>query len=347
MPYTYTTFETSTSTSTVVTTPTITSSVTTTTTYTASQTVPVTSTQYIQGTQSMAVQNMKRQAEHNEVITASSSPNALPAALAKRQAIATPTQISSWSPKKISAACAQIATGTLTTTYFVATATSTIATSTGTTTLTQYVGTDAAIAVTDYYTRTRYARTTITYTSGLTTTTVATDCPLATQISCFTLTGQSGAAPHIDGALFGVHDGYANPSFQYKSNTVWYLTCNNSLVNLGTFGTFGAYSDYGWTAVEPLQYISPATCTQSGQFLNCVSYNGATMSIGETDMEQGYGEGYCGYEDDYGDGYNGWDDMCNDNLMWEPMWGNAVQNDVRGQVPVALVMEPVVCPCAY
>ena len=345
MPYTYTTFETSTSTSTVVTTPTITSSVTTTTTYTYSQTVPVTSTQYIQGTQSMALQNMKRQAEHDGVIAASSSPNALPAALAKRQAIATPTQISSWSPKKISAACAQIATGTLTTTYFVATATSTIATSTGTTTLTQYVGTDAAIAVTDYYTRTRYARTTTTFTSGSTTTIVATGCPLATQISCFTLTGQSGQAPHIDGALFGVRDGYSNPSFRYHDHTVWYLTCNNTLVNLGTFWTFGAFDTYGWTAAYSLQYVYPATCVQSGTFLNC-EYNGATMSIGETEMEQGYEDGYCGYEGDYGDGYYD-DDMCNDNVLWMPEWGNAEQNDVRGAVPVALVMEPVVCPCAY
>ena len=72
------------------------------------------------------------------------------------------------------------------------------------------------------------------------------------------------------------------------------------------------------------------------------------MSIGESGGEQGYDDGYCGYDDGegYGDGYYG-DGMCNDNLQWDPIWGDAVENDARGLVPVALVMEPVQCPCAY
>lgn len=334
MLYTYTTYSTYTSTSSVTYTPTSYTYITTTYTQSYTKTVPTIVPFYTQGYQSMSIQNMKRDiADHveDEIMVAR------PASIARRY-VAAPTMVSGWSPKKISAACAQIATGTVTQSSYVATSTSTVATSSAVQTVTQLVG--AAAAVTSTYTQKSASYTTTYVTSGTSTKTIATGCPLATQISCFTLQGQSAQAPHVNNHSLAVMDNYGNPNFAYTQYPYWYLTCNGSLVNVATFNTFGYYGNT-YSNVGSISRTQPATCTPAGEYLDC-KWNGQGLSIEAFQSEIGpNGQSPSSFS-----AGGPFDTQGMDSRTYCPVWGNDTSQD-RSLVPLALLMTPVTCPCAY
>jgi hypothetical protein len=141
-----------------------------------------------------------------------------------------PAMIRDWDSKKVSMACAQIATGTNTVTFF--TSTSTSYTSTTTVTIRKSVDVLGSI-VTSTYPVYFYSTTSTKVTSGDTTAiSTPTSCPLQQQISCFTLTGHG--RPHIDGKrlyLQSIGDRLIFGDWGSKSSpTQFYLSCNGYLI---------------------------------------------------------------------------------------------------------------------
>lgn len=113
--------------------------------------------------------------------------DALPVArLFRRDPVATPALVTTWSSDKISYACSMIATGTKTATIFTSTTTTFTSTSTNTFTATRFVAVagppDSVTTTSTRYILTSLASGTLTVASS---TKVFTECPLQTQVACF------------------------------------------------------------------------------------------------------------------------------------------------------------------
>ncbi|KAJ9667640.1 hypothetical protein H2201_002175 [Coniosporium apollinis] len=130
-------------------------------------------------------------------------------------------------PTKVSYACLQIATGTVTASVYGSTSTTYSGVSTST--VTQTVGEQGPLAIETELWRQSLA-TEVTATKGVVTSTKAGSRPLQTQLSCFTLT--SHGRPHIEGKALGFQQGGDFLSLGYRiiEPAVFFLTSNGTLV---------------------------------------------------------------------------------------------------------------------
>lgn len=231
---------------------------------------------------------------------------AAPASLVRRYPYApTPPIAATWDATKIAIACAQIATGTVTTTITAGTRTNTLGTTTLTSTYTRLIASGASAITSTATVVYPTHRATSTITIGSSTKIVPTGCPLQTQISCFSLTGSG--APHINGRQLGVSDVSGNPSFVYTEYQAFYLSCNKSLVSVPDFRSLGLGDDGSFALFESANAGDDsrelAICTQNNAtgLLSCSmpSQQSDIISVPLTQPEDGLGYGsYSWYGND-------------------------------------------------
>lgn len=198
-----------------------------------------------------------------------------------KRAVDEPALIQAWDATKISKACSQIVTQTITTTLYTGTATaySGLTTSTAYSTINVFGGAVTSITIT------RSVRSTSASTiySGTTvTTTVPSSCPLQSEVACFTITGH-GAAQIEDKQVY--FESSANPlpwpifgnyGTDWSTLGIFYLTCAGNLVSLPTmqvlrgppYGSQVTFDPWG----SPYG-IAPEVCTQdtANKVLSCGS----------------------------------------------------------------------------
>ncbi|KAH8817152.1 hypothetical protein F5884DRAFT_665571 [Xylogone sp. PMI_703] len=298
---------------------------------TTTKTVPSTYFVYTSGAQALGTQYLKRGLPDQPVPTTfrkatSSLPTATPAPAPQldRRQVAAPTFISTWDASKISYGCSQVATGTITKTFYTSTATAYSGTVTNTATAVNDV---LGKIVTKNLGPTVYSSTAVTSTVGTTTVTTASSCPLQTQVSCFTITGHG--QPHIDGKKLSRNDGYASPMFGPWPNpdfepAIFYLTCAGHLVSLPSQRVLIPQQDE-WVEFSTFTDNAPV-CTQDP----------ATKSIV-------CGSGWYTYTE-YPYSSPGQIDM----RPWMPLWQGDIQLAwYETEAPVALTYDEVACPCAH
>ncbi|RFU28817.1 hypothetical protein B7463_g7522, partial [Scytalidium lignicola] len=298
---------------------------------TITTTVPSTSFIYTSGTQALGTQYLKRGLPDHPVpttllkatlslptVTATPTPQ-----LGKRQ-VPAPTFISTWDSSKISYGCSQVATGTVTKTFYTSTSTSYSGTVTSTATAVSDV---LGKVVTSNIGSMVYSLTAVTTTVGSTTATTATSCPLQTQVSCFSITGHGQA--HVDGKKLSRNDGYSSPMFGPWPSpdfepAIFYLTCAGHLVSLPSQRVLIPQQDE-WVEFSTFQTNAPV-CTQDPETKSIVC-----------------GSGWYTYtEYPYSTPNN------IDMRPWMPLWqGDAQIPYYETEAPVALTYDEVECPCAY
>lgn len=232
------------------------------------------------GTQSLGSQYLKRDFVYASMTQA---PTTTPRTL-KERAATMPDMISTWDPTKISYACSQIATGTITRTVTTGTSTVTSGTVTAYTTTYALAG---GVPVTEVSTISHYEWATSTRATA--SATFSSSCPLQTQETCFTLTGHG--RPSVEGKKLNVKSGLTNPVFD-DQGTTFYLTCDKSLVSLPDLrvldGPLGSLNDTQLTFVDDWASANTsgrAQCTQDvvSKELSCFlsSLNSNLMYIWE------------------------------------------------------------------
>ncbi|KAL4876406.1 hypothetical protein BJY04DRAFT_223042 [Aspergillus karnatakaensis] len=288
-------------------------------TTTVDPTVYVTAT----GSQSLGDAQMKKRA----IQTAAPSPRVTssPTLGLAGRAINEPAMVSDWEDDKISMACSQIATGTLTTTFYTSTAT----TYSGVVTSTVYSTVNAlGDMVTQTFERVvvSYTATTVTADAPTATATTATTCPLQTQVSCFTITGhgpehidgkQLHLSPETDSLVWGGWGAGYEPG-------IFYLTCAGELVSLPSMKSLSAPSGMWVEFGEDASDGSNVKCTKDtgASTLSCGAgwYAIPPVAVSVNDYRA-----FSGY--------------------WQPVW-SAGSNEY-GLEGVALSYEGVECPCGY
>ncbi|KAE9365730.1 hypothetical protein N431DRAFT_418523 [Stipitochalara longipes BDJ] len=313
--------------------------VTTTTTYYNTRTVPTPVYVYVSGSQSLASSDMKKRGletphattmhtatrPHPHHVTPTPTPVAKPV---DKRLVTEPSFISTWGSSEKSLACKQVATGTSTTTFY----TSTKTVYSGTVTSTSWSTIDVLGAIVTS-TSTGWvvfdSETTVTA-GGTATATVTSSCPLQTQVSCFTISGQGAA--HISGkSLYAVSEGediliFGNTGA--TSVTIWYLTCEGYLVSLPSFNVI-VQEQWGSGTV---QWESLSRAASIAQVCSQDTVAG-TISCGA-----------------------GWytlpppvssnnDDF--DGSAYLALWADGGNDFESSSVPVALLYEEVACPCSY
>jgi hypothetical protein len=304
-------------------------------------TVGPTSTVYYDGSQYLGDNYMKRRD------LSMPSPTTTPAAkraapkstqapplpnVTKRQ-VNEPAIVSTWDASKISLACSQIATGTSTATLYTSTAYS----FSGTFTSTYYTNVNAVgkiVTQTSASTVWSVTATPTTIDQGETaTTSIATSCPLQTQVSCFTITGHG--APHIDGKQLYSNPNFASPIFGgwYYDGfgdwdpTTYYLTCAGDLVSVASLKTLAQAAD-GNTFVE---FVDLVNSPDGGTAVTCQK--------DEVKKTLQCGNGWFSYNPKAGLG-----DWTTESAGgWTPSWSSTQ----AGVMPIGLTYEEVPCPCAY
>lgn len=274
------------------------------------------------GDESLQQAFLKREVRHDAQVTgAEASSLAI-----ERRDVSAPAMVSDWPASKISYACSQVATGVYTSTIYTSIATA--YSDTVTSTSTEYTATQGE-AVTETSMLTAYAWQTTT--SVVATSTLAASCPLQTQVSCFTITGQGHS--NVAGKALGVKPGVLNPSFE-NAATTFYLTCDGSLVSLPDLrvlkGPDGAtqmlsFGD-GWNSST-----SRAVCKRDS------TSKQLTCSYGGNDIMYVWNP-----ETPY------WTDKNlkkvsprNDAGLWIPTWGSSSTE----YFPINLATTDVACPC--
>ncbi|EED16609.1 hypothetical protein TSTA_016840 [Talaromyces stipitatus ATCC 10500] len=300
------------------------------------QTTTVNPTSYVtaSGSQSLGDSYMRKRALETaapmRVNNNPIKPTQPPAAhqLLARTITSTPAFVSTWDASKLSLGCSQVATGTVTTTFYSSTTTaySGVVTSTAYSTVDVlgklYTNTFERVVVS-------YTATTITgATTATATATTASSCPLQTQVSCFTITGTG--PDHINGKQLYMSDGQASPVWGgwgagYELAT-FYLTCSGDLVALPSMKVLSTAADM-W--IEFGNFTSSSSPTNQ----RCIQDTAAgTLSCGA-----------------------GWYAMkpvattINDfrafSGYWQPIWSDGSNNDIL--TPITLTYNNATCPCQY
>ncbi|PNS15463.1 hypothetical protein CAC42_722 [Sphaceloma murrayae] len=175
----------------------------------------------------------------------------------KRRYVAPPALVAAWGRNKISFACSQVATGTLTSTY--ASATTTLQSGTITNTHTAFTNV-AAPAVTSSSTlriASMIQTACATYTQS-----AYSSCPLQNQATCFQITGHGPSA--IEGKTLGLSGNNLSPRFDHPAAT-FYIDCK---------GHVRSATDYRWLSGSFA--TSLLTFEKASQFN---STNAATCSL--------------------------------------------------------------------
>ncbi|KAL2845880.1 hypothetical protein BJY01DRAFT_247487 [Aspergillus pseudoustus] len=249
-----------------------------------------------------------------------------PPTLDARATSAAPNIVSTWDAAKISLACSQIATGTVTTTFYTSTATA----YSGVVTSTIYSRVDALgnlVTKTFDSVVVSYTATTVTDSIAATATaTTATSCPLQSQISCFSITAHG--PDHVDGKELYLHPTHASPVWggwgAGYEKAVFYLTCAGELVSLAPQAMSALRaSSYGggmWVEFGDSSSSSSVKCTKDtlSQTLSCGAgwYAIPPVAISVNDYRA-----FSGY--------------------WQPAWGPG-SNEYEDLQGVALTYEEVI-----
>lgn len=305
---------------------------TVTTVFTQTTTVDATSYVTVSGSQSLGDSYMKKRAlETGSPIKKRSANNnnavapqpTMAADLAKRT-VAEPAMISTWDSSKISLACSQVATGTVTTTFYTSTATA----YSGTIVNTVYSTVDALGALkTETFTRVVVSQTATTVTGTQTATaTTAASCPLQTQVSCFTITATG--PDHINGKRLYLSNNSSSPVWGgwgagYEVG-VFYLTCAGDLVALPSMDVLAPAKEM-WVEFDSFSSSSSKqSCSKdsSSGILSCGSgwYSTSPVALRYTDFRAYSGD-------------------------WQPIWNDGTNEDTL--TPVVLTYDTVDCPCQY
>lgn len=316
--------------------------------FTVTSVVPSTHWILTPGTQQLETHFKKRDvpaATVNSLVRHPHSPPAVTAPAFAKRAVATPAMVAGWEPTKISYACSQITTGTITTSVYQST--STVYSGVSTVFSTRTVGVQGPL-VTQSVTYTVPQYTTTTVTEGVVTSTRAISCPLQTQVSCFTITGHG--APHIEGKPLGMKDGDGNPRFDINiaEPGVFYLTTNGTLVGYQTPSNPGSTErvalcgsrDIKWImtmklwALDAYPSYQRAVCSRdcTTKTLTCTNAVDGSNAMNV----------YKNADDDYDSWYGYVDDR-----EWTPRWGTDEGTWFRTVYPVQLRWEEAECPCQY
>ncbi|KAL3459365.1 hypothetical protein BJX64DRAFT_265052 [Aspergillus heterothallicus] len=250
------------------------------------------------------------------------------------RAASTPSLVSDWDAAKLSLACSQIATGTVTKTFYTSTATA----YSGVVTSTIYSRVDAlGSLVTQTFSSVvvSYTATTVTDAAAPTeTVSTPSSCPLQSQVSCFGISARGPA--HVDGKDLYLHPDHTSPVWggwgAGYEKAVFYLTCAGELVALAPRGqamnTLLTSSESGmWVEFggEGADSSSAVKCTQDtgAKTLSC---DGGWYALSPVAVSVNDYRAFSGY--------------------WQPAWGPGV-NEYEDLQGVALAYEEVECPCSY
>ncbi|KAJ9640942.1 hypothetical protein H2199_005610 [Coniosporium tulheliwenetii] len=245
-------------------------------------------------------------------------------------------------PTKVSYACLQIATGTVTASVYGSTSTTYSGVSTST--VTQTVGEQGPLAIETELWRQSLA-TEVTATKGVVTSTKAGSRPLQTQLSCFTLT--SHGRPHIEGKALGFQQGGDFLSLGYRiiEPAVFFLTSNGTLVAYPEPSTPGSQEPRvlcgpgspDWVSFYKLWYPARypserrAVCSRDcgSQTLTCANGVGGNnaMNVFDPDPERDW---YSEYKSDQ---------------PYMPQW--VTGEEPYQTYPVELRWKEVQSPCQY
>lgn len=305
---------------------------TVTTVFTQTTTVDSTSYMTVSGSQSLGDSYMKKRALETgspvkkRSITKNNDAAPQPTKSTKlaKRTIAEPAVISTWDTSKISLACSQIATGTVTTTFYTSTATA----YSGSVVNTVYSTVDALGALkTETFSRIVVSQTATTVIGTQTATaTTATSCPLQTQVSCFTITATG--PEHVNGKQLYLSNNSSSPVWGgwgagYEVG-VFYITCAGDLVALPSLNVLAPMKSM-WVEFESFaSATSKQSCSQdiSSGILSCGSgwYAISPVALRYTDFRAFSGD-------------------------WQPIWNDATNEDTL--TPVVLTYDTVDCPCQY
>jgi len=316
--------------------------VTSTTVYYSTRVVQTPVYVYVSGSQSLASSEMKKRGletptattmhtatrPHSIRVTRTPSPAARPV---DKRLVTAPSFISTWGSSEISLACKQVATGTSTTTFY--TSTKTVYSSTVTSTVTNTIDVLGAI-VTSTNTGWVVSDGVTTVTATGTATTTITNCPLQTQVSCFTISGQGASNIGNQPLYYAPNDNLGMAFGGFGAGwilAVFYMTCEGYLVMLPSFNVIIQEQVEESTTV---QWLSLGQAASHGIEQVCTQDTVAgTISCGE-----------------------GWytapppvtsNNEDFDGTAWIALWADG-GSEFGGQlVPVALTYQEVACPCSY
>lgn len=300
------------------------------------QTTTVNPTSYVtsSGTQSLGASYMRKRALETAAPTnpfsvrgAAPKPTGAAHKLLART-VSEPAFASTWDATKLSLACSQVATGTVTKTFYSSTATA----YSGVVTKTAYSTVDVLGKLyTETFSRAVVSYTATTVTASATSTatvTTASSCPLQSQVSCFTIS--ASGADHINGKQLYIADGHSSPVWGgwgagYELAT-FYMTCSGDLVALPSMQVLTTAEDM-W--VEFGDFTSSSAVTNQ----KCIQDTAAgTLSCGAgwyamTPVARDINDfrAFSGY--------------------WQPIWSDGSITDTL--TPVTLKYETVTCPCQY
>ncbi|RAO71303.1 uncharacterized protein BHQ10_007315 [Talaromyces amestolkiae] len=300
------------------------------------QTTTVNPTSYVtsSGSQSLGDSYMRKRALEtaaptNPFSVRGAAPKSTGAAHKLRaRTVSEPAFASTWDATKLSLACSQVATGTVTKTFYSSTATA----YSGVVTNTAYSTVDVlGTLYTETFSRAVVSYTATTVTASATSTatvTTASNCPLQSQVSCFTIS--ASGADHINGKQLYMADGHSSPVWGgwgagYELAT-FYMTCSGDLVALPSMQVLTTAEDM-W--VEFGDFTSSSAVTNQ----KCIQDTAAgTLSCGAgwyamTPVARDINDfrAFSGY--------------------WQPIWSDGSDTDTL--TPVTLTYETVTCPCQY
>ncbi|PCG98545.1 Hypothetical protein PENO1_057580 [Penicillium occitanis (nom. inval.)] len=239
--------------------------------------------------------------------------------------ISEPAFASTWDASKLSLACSQVATGTVTTTFYSSTATD----YSGVVTSTAYSTVDVlGHLYTETFSRAVVSYTATTVTASATSTataTTASSCPLQSQVSCCTIT--AAGADHINGKQLYMADGHASAVWGgwgagYELAT-FYMTCSGELVALPSMQVLTTAKDM-WVEFSDFTSSSSSTnqkCTQDSA-AGTLSCGAGWYAMTPVARDINDFRAFSGY--------------------WQPIWSDGSNTDTL--TPVTLMYETVTCP---
>ena len=242
-----------------------------------------------------------------------------------RRAVATPAIVATWSASKISFACSQVATGTVTSTF--TTSTATVTSGTTTSISTDYQPT-VGMPTTTTLTSTAYTWSTSVYYSA--SSTLSASCPIQTQESCFKITAHG--RPGIEGKQLGVANDRLVPGLD-RPSTTFYVDCEGALVSLPDYRVLTGADSTGFLSFSQWSDSSSrASCTKD------VVQGTISCSLGGSDIM------WIPELDPYWESTWYSAHPLPDSRNYMPMW-NAAGLAGESYYPISWTYQEAACPC--